>query len=376
MRSAGELAGGIESLLGSARIPGCSLAVVGQSGVIWWHASGYADVLRKTPAARSTVYHLFSGTKLFTATAVLQLVEAGEIDLDAGVTTYLPEFPRLRGITLRDLLSHRSGLRETPRGFMAVTFPGEKPPSTAEALAAYGLRATRAPGKKVRYRNVNYALLGEVVSRVSGLDYADYVRQRILRPLSSDAVFDVSAFDEARLATGYIGRLDPTRVLIRFLFSSTSRRLYRGVAAGGRIALNRYNLSTSSIGGLVGSVDSFAPFLRSQLDGGSPLLSEETTRLMQTLVARGKAGVESKEGVGLGWKIGVAGGRRFLNHEGCGPGFTSELRLYPDESFGMVVLMNLSSISRTMRVAHDVCELIRKHRETLTPAVRPADPVG
>jgi D-alanyl-D-alanine carboxypeptidase len=367
MRSEGRIAEGIDSLLRAARIPGCSVAVVGRDGIVWSDAFGDADIAKKTPAVRSTVYHLFSGTKLFTATAVLQLVEGGRLDLDARVTAYLPELSQLRDIGLRDLVTHRSGLGETLRGFMAVWFPGDDPPSTSEALAAYTLRPGGAPGRTVRYRNVNYAILGEVVSRVSGLPYRDYVRERVLAPLSSDAGFEVSAFDAQRLATGYLRRRDPTRVLLRFLFPSLSRRLYRGIVKGGWIGLNDYNLSTASIGGLVGSVDSFVPFLRSQLNGGVPLLSEKTTRLMQTLAARGKAGIESREGVGLGWKIGVAGGRRFLNHEGCGAGFTTELRLYPDEAFGVVVLMNLSSISRTMRVAHEVCELIRESREGLPP---------
>jgi D-alanyl-D-alanine carboxypeptidase len=362
MRSTGRLTDAIEKLLWAARIPGCSLAVVDRSGVVWSHACGDTDAVRKTPAARSTVYHLFSGTKLFTATAVLQLVERGKLDLDTGVATYLPELPQLGEITLRDLLTHRSGLGETLRGFMAVWFPGSDPPTASEALAAYALRRRRAPGRTVRYRNVNYAILGEVVGRVSGLPYRDYVRERLLMPLASDAAFEVSAFDASRLATGHLRRRDPTRFLLRLLFPSLSGRLYRGVAKGGWIALNDYNLSTASIGGLVGSVDSFVPFLRSQLNGGAPLLSGETTRLMQTLAAKGKAGIESKEGVGLGWKIGVSGGRPFLNHEGCGAGFTSELRLYPDEAFGVVLLMNLSSISRTMRVAHEMCELIRESR--------------
>jgi CubicO group peptidase (beta-lactamase class C family) len=247
---------------------------------------------------------------------------------------------------------------------MAVWFPGDDPPTASEALAAYAQRPRRAPGRTVRYRNVNYAILGEVVSRVSGLPYRDYVRERVLMPLASDAAFEVSAFDAPRLATGYLRRRDPTRVLLWLLFPKLSRRFYSGIVKGGWIALNDYNLSTASIGGLVGSVDSFVPFLRSQLNGGVPLLSEKTTRLMQTLATRGKAGIESREGVGLGWKIGVAGGRPFLNHEGCGAGFTSELRLYPGEALGMVVLMNMSSISRTMRVAHKVCELIRESRGT------------
>jgi hypothetical protein len=86
---------------------------------------------------------------------------------------------------------------------------------------------------------------------------------------------------------------------------------------------------------------------------------------MQTLTSEGKAGIESKIGVGLGWKIGVADGCRFLNHEGSGAGFTSELRLYPSESMGVVVLMNKSSMSKTMRVAHQLCELVRQHRPDL-----------
>ena len=365
MKSEKELVLSIESLLRKAGVPGCSLAVVGQDGVTWSHSFGYADLLNGGRAERSTIYHLFSGTKLFTATAALQLVERGELDLDAGAKTHLPDLPQLGDTPLRALLSHTSGLRDTLRGFLAVYFPGEAPLSTREALAAYRLRASGARERKVQYRNVNYAVLGEIVSRKSGLDYRDYIRHRILAPLGSDAEFEVSKFHSARLATGYLNRWDPTRVLLRLLLPAASKRLYRGWVKNGLVALNDYNLSTAAIGGLIGSVDSFAPFLQSQLNHGFPLLREETTKWMQTLVARGRAGVESTTGVGLGWKVGDTNGRRFLNHEGSGAGFRSELRLYPDEGLGMVVLMNKSSLSRTMRVAHETCELIRKNRGTL-----------
>jgi D-alanyl-D-alanine carboxypeptidase len=359
MNPGSGVAGTIERLLESARIPGCSLAVIGRDGVVWSHGFGFADVASKRPVTESTVFHLFSGTKLFTATAILQLVEGNQLDLETSVSTYLPQLPLARDITLRALLSHASGLKETLRGFLAVYFAGEDPPTTEQALAGYDLRSRGSPSGKARYRNVNYAILGEVVSRVSGLPYRTFVRQRILSPLSSDAGFDVSDFNLDDLATGYIARWDPTRALLRLLDPSTSRRIYRGRTKDGLVALEHFNLVTSAIGGLVGSVSSFAPFIRSQLTDGSPLLSPKSVQSMQAMVARGRAGIESKVGVGLGWKIGLVGDCRFLNHEGGGAGFTSELRLYPDEGLGMVVLMNRSSMSGTMRVAHTICETIR-----------------
>jgi D-alanyl-D-alanine carboxypeptidase len=355
----------IDDLLTSARVPGCSVAVVDRTGVVWARAFGYADVEEAREAERSTVYHLFSGTKLFTATAILQLVEQGKLDLDASAGTYLPELPALREIPLRSLLSHVSGLRDTLRGFLSVYFPGEDPPSTSSALAGYDVRASLPPERKVQYRNVDYAILGEVVSRVSRLPYRDYVRRHILAPLSSDAEFDVSGFDRRRLATGYLNRWDPSRALLRVLLPSVSQRVYRGAAKHARVALNEYNLSSASIGGLVGSVDSFAPFLQSQLNRGTPLLSAAMTERMQSLRVRGRAGIASKLGVGLGWKIGQVGETRFVNHEGSGAGFTTELRLYPDEGLGMVVLMNLSSFGKTMRLAHRICEHIRANRDAL-----------
>ncbi len=366
MRASSGVVGTIENLLEKARIPGCSLAVIGRDGRLWSHGFGIADVVSKRPTNESTVYHLFSGTKLFTATAILQLVEGGQLDLGTAVTDYLPHLPLARDITLRALLSHASGLRETLGGFLAVYFPGEEPPTTEQALAGYDLRSRGSASGKAQYRNVNYAILGEVVSRVSGIPYRTFVRRRILTPLSSDADFDVSDFKQDNLATGYMARWDPTRALLRFLDPLTSRRIYRGWTKNGLVALEHYNLVTSAIGGLVGSVFSFAPFVQSQLSDGSPLLSPETMQRMQALVATGRAGIESRVGVGLGWKIGLVGDCRFLNHEGGGAGFTSELRLYPDEGLGMVVLMNRSSMSGTMRVAHKICETIRGNRESFT----------
>jgi putative ATP-binding cassette transporter len=177
----------VERILHDAGAPGCSVAVVDASGEVMTAAFGFADVRRELPARPDTIYPLFSGTKLFTATAVLQLAERGLLDLNDPLEKFVPTAGAARGVTLEQLLSHRSGLKDTLRAFLAVTIPPEPQPDSAQALARYRLVAGRAAGTKVEYRNVNYALLGEVVSRVSGVEYREYVRNNVLEPLGMDA---------------------------------------------------------------------------------------------------------------------------------------------------------------------------------------------
>jgi hypothetical protein len=120
------------------------------------------------------------GARLFAAVAALQLAERNLVDIEAPVTRYVPEVSPLERIRVVHLLSHRSGLADTLRGFLAVYFPGERPPSTAEALSAYRIKAGGMPGRGVQYRNVNYVLLGGVIARVSGTAYR--ARRRRQRP--------------------------------------------------------------------------------------------------------------------------------------------------------------------------------------------------
>lgn len=354
----------IDHLLKAANVPGCAIAVVDRGGLLWADAFGFADLETGKAAEASTLYRLYSGTKLFTATAVLQLIERGLVRLEASAATYLPTGGLPPDISILHLLSHRSGLRDTLRAFLAVTFPPAEAPTTAQALAAYHLKAARRPGARVEYRNVNYALLGDVVARVSGLDYKDYVTQNILAPLHMSASFALGEATRPNAAIGYIGRWDPMRLALRALLPGVTKRLY-GARAGTLIALNEFTLNSAAIGGLIGSVVDFARFLRAHLAEGSAILGAGATRKMQTMIATGAAGVESRLGVGLGWKIGRVGDRLFLNHEGGGPGFTSELRLYPESGLGIALAMNVMRVPATMRLAHRICEDVLGERSKL-----------
>jgi CubicO group peptidase (beta-lactamase class C family) len=294
----------------------------------------------------------------------VQLAERGELSLDDQVARFLPELSAAGDITIRDLLSHRSGLGDSLRSFLAVTLSTCDAPSTKEALSRYRFRARRPPRTKVEYRNVNYAILGHIVTLVSGVEYTTYVANEILRPLGMAGGFKLDGGLRAEAATGYVQRFDPMRLLLWYLFPELRGRLY-AERVGHQVPLFEFNLATPAIGGLVGSVVEWAKFVHAHLTGGGPVLGAHSVSLMQTQVAAGSAGIESRVGVGLGWKIGEADGRRFLNHEGGGAGFTSELRIYPDEEVGVVIAMNAMSMPRTMRLAHKICETLLAHRHEL-----------
>jgi CubicO group peptidase (beta-lactamase class C family) len=343
--------------LQSAKIPGCSLAVVDRDGVRWSAAFGYADLRKRRPATSGTAYHLFSGTKLYTATAVMQLVEAGKLTLEDPLGKHLPVPQSAAGITIRQLLSHTSGLKETLKAFLAVHFEGEVAPTTAEALSRYTCEPKREPGTRVEYRNVNYALLGEIVTRVAGQPYPRYVAEHVLEPLGMPVAFTLTDDMKVDAATGYMRRWEPMRLFLGLMIPGVARKLYQDTVDG-FVALRPYDLDTAAIGGLVGSVTGFAPFVMAHLNEGAGILTRESTRLMQTMVARGQAGIASKVGVGLGWKFGRAGEHAFINHEGQGAGFTSETRIYPARSMGIMMAMNSGGTPRTSRVAHRICERI------------------
>jgi CubicO group peptidase (beta-lactamase class C family) len=258
-------------------------------------------------------------------------------------------------LTVVHLLSHASGLADSLAAFLAIHVAGDPIPTTAEALARYRLsRAT--PGGSARYRNVNYAILGELVSRVSGEPFTTFVERALLRPLGAELSFED---DGAGSAVGYVPRFSPMLLLLRFLQPGVAKRV-RGERAGGLRGLRPFSLDTAAIGGLVGRADAFLPLLREMLVPGDGVLGASSKAALLAPRSRGAAGIMSRNGVALGWKLGVVNGTRFFNHEGGGPGFATETRLYPDEGVGVVLLMNLTHGRGLSQLAHRICERLRE----------------
>ena len=184
-------------------IPGLSAAIVTDRRVRWSAAFGMADLENLVPAKPTTVYRLASITKPITATAVLQLVEAGKVDLDAPIQRYVPAFPaKPWPVTARHLLAHQSGIRNwTPEEFRGT----RRYATVAESLDAFEDDPLLfEPGTSTHYTSLGYNLLGAVIEGASGHAYDRYLAEHVFQPAGMDTarVEDVLALVPNR-AHGY-----------------------------------------------------------------------------------------------------------------------------------------------------------------------------
>jgi CubicO group peptidase (beta-lactamase class C family) len=293
------------------RIPSISAAAIGNGEIVWQEALGFADVDGLREARPDTQYRVGSITKTFTAAAVLQLRDAGELDLEDPLSDHVPA--AAHGPTLRRLLTHLSGLQREMPGYVWETleFPDRAGLVAGLADAEQVLR----PGARWHYSNLAFALLGEVVARRSGLEYEDYVRERLLAPLGLErTTFEqTQPAANAYLVEPYADAVRPEQNVIKGAFA----------AAG-------------SLWSTTGDLCRWGTFL---VEGSEGVLARETVEEMRRF--QSMADLEQWK---LGWGLGVAlmreGDRIFVGHGGAMPGFLAGLAVSPEERSGAVVLVN------------------------------------
>jgi len=174
--------------LRSRKIPAATIAVVKDGELFFAKGYGFADREKKIPVrADTTLFRPGSASKLFTWTAVMQLAERGELDLDADVNSYLKSFqiPATfpEPITMKHLLTHTPGFEDGALGYLFVENEDGLMPMR-EALAAHIPDRVRPPGTWSSYSNFGTALAGVVIEDISGMPFADYIEANIFRPLS------------------------------------------------------------------------------------------------------------------------------------------------------------------------------------------------
>ncbi len=188
--------------------PGLSWGVVVDGEVVAAGGSGVAQVGDTTPVNEDTVFRIASMTKSFTALAILALRDEGTLSLDDPAGKYLPALAAMPlptrdapAITIRHLLTHSSGFPEdNPWGDRQLA----QPPGTLTSWVRAGLPFSTSPGTAYEYSNYGFALLGQIVARVSGMPYRDFVSTRILRPLGmSSTYWDPGDVPSGRRAHGY-----------------------------------------------------------------------------------------------------------------------------------------------------------------------------
>jgi CubicO group peptidase (beta-lactamase class C family) len=294
------------------RIPSISAAAIGNGEVVWQEALGVADVDRGVEASTDTQYRIGSITKTFTAVAVMQLRDAGELELDDPLSKHISEAAHGQP-TLRRMLSHLSGLQREMPGYVWETleFPDREGLVSGLADAEQVLR----PGARWHYSNLAFALLGEVVARRSGLEYEEYVRGRLLEPLGLER----TTFEQAQPAANayfvepYADAVRPEQNAIKGAFA----------AAG-------------SLWSTTGDICRWGTFL---VDGAEGVLAKETVEEMRRFQAMADL-EEWKLGWGLGLMLLREDDRIFVGHGGAMPGFLAGLAVSPKERSGAVVLVN------------------------------------
>lgn len=307
-------------------MPGVSLAIVAGDQVV--HVRGFGRARPGgAPPGPNTPFLIGSLTKSFTALAVMQLVEAGQVELDAPVQRYLPWFrvadaPASEMITVRHLLNQTSGLPTLAGEIILADFDDR--PGAAERqgrrLSAQAL--SHAPGTAWEYSNANYQLLGLIIEAASGEQYADYIDRHILAPVGMRHTY----------AATMAARRDGMAVGHQYWFglpvAAPHMRLPIGAAASGL---------------LISTAEDMARYLIALLNGGS---GDNGRLLSPTGVAALLRGAvtftafDQPMQYAMGWFAGHIGPKPLVWHSGTLPDYGAYMALLPEQKMGLVLLFN------------------------------------
>ncbi len=252
--------------------PSLAVAVVQGDDTMVAKGYGWSDLEQGTKASAETIYLYCSMTKLFTATALMQLRERGLVDLDRTVRAYLPDFPLRhpsgREVTVRHLLSHSSGIANPiPVSWVHLAEePAVNLDDFTKRLLARHHRLTFEPGSRYAYSNLGYLVLGQMIERISGQSYTDYIQRHILEVLDMHRTgFSYDHLQDQDVATGYVRSWSMMGILGRFL---VDRRIF-GATRHGYTAFHRFLIDGAPYGGLLGPVSELGNFLTAYLHGGT-----------------------------------------------------------------------------------------------------------
>lgn len=300
------------------RVPGVQAAVLHGDEVVLSCAHGLADAEAGTPLTPRHLFRIASHSKTFTATAVLQLVDRGDLRLDDRVSQWLPflDGSGLRAVTVRELLGHGGGLVRD--GWDGDFWQLHRPfPDAAELeRIAVDDAAVLARNERFKYSNIGFSLLGMVVAAASGQPYDAYVREHVVGRLGlADTGPDLDPARAAEYATGYSA------------LAYADRRLPIEHVTTGAMA---------SATGFYSTASDVVRYAAAHFSGDTRLLSDDAKRLAQ----RTEWEVGEHQAYGLGFAVTTVGDRRLVGHGGGYPGHITFTMFDPAERFAVSVLTN------------------------------------
>lgn len=320
----------VTETLEKTRTPSASIAIVRGGEIVL--AKAYGKASESIPVATPALpYQIASNSKQFTAMALLLLEDEGKLDLDDRVSKYLPGISGADRISLRQLLSHTSGLQDYwPQDF---SFPAMARPTTPQQILDIWAKKPLdyAPGTQWQYSNTGYVVAGQIVEKVSGEPLFAFLQKRIFRPLGMSSVIDMDKATGPKFPQGY-GRaaLGPVRVET----PAAPGWLY----AAGELSMTPTDLAKWDI----------ARIERSLLPADDWAEQEMTVKLAD--------GTDTNYGLGVYNR--VSNGRRVISHGGESAGFLSSNNVYPEQKAAIVVMTNTWSSGAYGQISRGLAEIV------------------
>jgi CubicO group peptidase (beta-lactamase class C family) len=313
-------------------IPGAALALIKDNRIVLAKGYGYRDLTARTPVTTATLFNVGSVSKSFTALGIAQLVDRHQIDLDAPVIRYLPEFrlsdlQATQTVTLRQLLSHTSGLPADEQ------WPRQVPPTRQGIVAEFATMPIPAsPGTRFQYCSRCIVLAAYVLERITGQSWEDYTRTHIFAPLGmTTAAFGPLGLEQA----------------------ADQAQPYHHDAVLGEVTVPwgrlQYLDPLAPAGGIDASIDEMARYALLQLGDGTIFGHRVVTAEMLAELHRPEIAVgtdwkpaASAENLhyALGWFTADVRGLHLVFHNGVNPGFRASIVLVPSFKAAMVILTN------------------------------------
>ena len=314
----------IEDFMRQEQVPGLAIGVIQGGQLVYAHGFGVKNLAHDhDPVTPRSLFHMASITKTFVATSIMQLVEAGKINLDAPVVQYLPYFrladDRYPTITVRQMVTHTSGMPDVE------DYEWDKPQYDDGALERYVRSVSNqklifAPGTDFRYSNMAFEVLGDLISKVSGESFDDYVQQQILTPLKmKDSTLLIKKTSPGLMTWGHerdlSGHVFPSKVYPYNRMHSPSSNLHSNVEDMARWALANLN--------------------HGELDGRR-ILKEQTYDIMWKPAHK----LSDGRAVGISWFLGEYRGQATVSHGGGDTGYATFLMLLPEKKMAVVLMAN------------------------------------
>ncbi|WP_300675646.1 serine hydrolase [Soonwooa sp.] len=326
----------IQNTLKTFDVPGMSVGIVKDGQMVYSKGFGVRSLKNKLPMDSKTLVGIASNSKGFTATALAMLVDDGKLNWDDKVSKFIPEFQMYdpyvsKEVTVRDLITHRAGLGLGQGDLMFFPEGGTQSIQDIVRNVRY-LKPDHSFRTKLEYNNIMFIVAGEVITRISGLSWADFIEQRILKPVGMTASF--GSYNRAKSSSNIIDAHAPVD--------------------GKAIAVpHDWNETANAAGGIMSNVEdmtTWATFLMNNFTTkeGKRLVSEKNAHELWSLQISDKVAPKNPYdthfyGYGLGWFLSDVKGKLQVQHSGGLIGTVTLFTMIPELKLGIVALTNQQS---------------------------------